>query len=63
MLIETLAQSKKTSEEIKEKMREAVAIEDEVNVQSNLYRPVAKRASLLYFVIADLGEVDPMYQY
>jgi dynein heavy chain len=32
-------------------------------VQSELYRPVAKRASLLYFVIADLGDVDPMYQY
>ncbi len=31
-------------------------------MQSELYRPVAKRASLLYFVIADLGDVDPMYQ-
>lgn len=63
VLIETLAQSKKTSEEIKEKMREASNIEQEILVQSELYRPVAKRASLLYFVIADLGEVDPMYQY
>ncbi|RYH30569.1 hypothetical protein EON65_04765 [archaeon] len=63
VLIETLAQSKKTSEEIKEKMREAVTIETEIQTQSELYRPVAKRASLLYFVIADLGEVDPMYQY
>lgn len=63
VLIETLAQSKKTSEEIKEKMREAANIETEILKQSELYRPVAKRASLLYFVIADLGEVDPMYQY
>ena len=63
VLIETLAQSKKTSEEIKEKMREAEAITDEILKQSELYRPVAKRASLLYFVIADLGDVDPMYQY
>lgn len=63
VLIETLAQSKKTSEEINEKLREAVSIEKEILVQSELYRPVAKRASLLYFVIADLGEVDPMYQY
>lgn len=63
VLIETLAQSKKTSEEIKEKMREASNIEKEILIQSELYRPVAKRASLLYFVIADLGEVDPMYQY
>jgi dynein heavy chain len=63
VLIETLAQSKKTSEEITAKMEEAKAIESEIQVQSELYRPVAKRASLLYFVIADLGEVDPMYQY
>ena len=63
VLIETLSQSKKTSEEIKEKMREAEKITKEILVQSELYRPVAKRASLLYFVIADLGDVDPMYQY
>lgn len=63
VLIETLAQSKKTSEEIKEKMREASSITQEILVQSELYRPVAKRASLLYFVTADLGNVDPMYQY
>lgn len=63
VLIETLAQSKKTSGEIMEKMVEAASIEKEIVVQSELYRPVAKRASLLYFVIADLGDVDPMYQY
>jgi dynein heavy chain len=27
------------------------------------YRPVAKRGSILYFVIADLSTMDPMYQY
>jgi dynein heavy chain len=63
VLIETLAKSKITSGEIKEKLREASAIEKECVVQADLYRPVAKRASLLYFVIADLGNVDPMYQY
>ena len=63
VLIETLAQSKKTSEEIKEKMSEASNIQAEIASQSEFYRPVANRASLLYFVIADLGQVDPMYQY
>ena len=63
VLIETLAHSKKTSEDIKEKMREAQTIEQELIVQSELYRPVAKRASLIYFVVADLADVDPMYQY
>ena len=42
---------------------EAESITKEILVQSELYRPVAKRASRLYFVIADLGDVDPMYQY
>jgi dynein heavy chain, axonemal len=27
------------------------------------YRPVASRGSILYFVIADLALIDPMYQY
>ena len=63
VLIETLAQSKKTSGEINEKLAEATTITEEIRHQSELYRPVAKRASLLYFVIADLGYVDPMYQY
>lgn len=63
VLIETLAQSKRTSGEIVEKMAEGAQIEKEIVIQSELYRPVAKRASLLYFVIADLGNVDPMYQY
>jgi dynein heavy chain len=63
VLIDTLAASKVTAEEIKTKMSEAKVIEQEIVTQSEFYRPVAKRASLLYFVIADLGEVDPMYQY
>jgi dynein heavy chain len=63
VLIETLAQSKVTSTEIKEAMQAAEAIEKEIAETSESYRPVAKRASLLYFVVADMGFVDPMYQY
>lgn len=50
------------SEEIKAKMAEAVATEAEISQRSEDYRPVAKRASLLYFCLADLAVVDPMYQ-
>lgn len=28
----------------------------------NEYRPVAVRASLLFFCVADMAKVDPMYQ-
>ena len=43
-------------------MQEAELTSIEVNKTSEEYRPVAKRASLLYFCLADLANVDPMYQ-
>lgn len=45
------------SSEIKEKMGEAEETEKEIEARSNEYRPVAKRASLLYFCLADLAVV------
>lgn len=62
-LINTLAQSKTTSNEIAHKVAEAEKTEREIDETRNLYRPVAVRASLLFFCIADLALVDPMYQY
>ena len=44
-------------------MQEAEVTSIEVNKTSEEYRPVAKRASLLYFCLADMANVDPMYQY
>lgn len=46
------------SSEIKEKMGEAEETEKEIEARSNEYRPVAKRASLLYFCLADLAVVS-----
>ena len=43
-------------------MQEAEVTAVEVNKTSEEYRPVAKRASLLYFCLADMANVDPMYQ-
>ncbi|RHY24853.1 hypothetical protein DYB25_001221 [Aphanomyces astaci] len=62
-LIETLASSKQTSAIVVEKMKEAEETEKEIDARSNGYRPVAYRAALLFFCIADLSRVDPMYQY
>jgi dynein heavy chain len=42
---------------------EAEATETEIDATRELYRPVARRASLLFFAISDLAAVDPMYQY
>ncbi|KAH9113497.1 hypothetical protein AeMF1_012304 [Aphanomyces euteiches] len=62
-LIEMLGKAKVTSEDINEKMAEAEVTEKTIDETRELYRGVANRASLLFFCIADLSIVDPMYQY
>eukprot|EP00899_Mesostigma_viride_P012150 jgi/Mesvir1/20936/Mv08007-RA.1 len=62
-LINTLAQSKVTSDEISLKVTESEKTEREIDTTRNVYHPVAVRASLLFFCISDLALVDPMYQY
>lgn len=34
-----------------------------INENRENYRVVARRGSVLYFVVADLALIDPMYQY
>jgi dynein heavy chain, axonemal len=63
VLINTLSESKMTSLAIAERVSEAEVTELEINEARSAYLPVASRGSIIYFVIADLGGVDPMYQY
>jgi dynein heavy chain len=62
-LINTLEQSKETSIMINQRMKEAEEMTIEINANRELYRDVAIRGSVLYFVIANVGLMDPMYQY
>jgi dynein heavy chain len=62
-LINTLNQSKVTSAAITERVKLAEETAKEINLARERYRPVALRGSLLYFVVADLSELDPMYQF
>jgi dynein heavy chain len=62
-LIDTLAISKATTEEIMEAMKEADIAEKEIDATRTKYVPVAVRGSILFFCISDLSLVDPMYQY
>eukprot|EP00947_MAST-08B_sp_MAST-8B-sp1_P002409 g2409.t1 len=62
-IIETLDQSKKTSLEINEKMAEAAITEKEIDQTRETMRPIAFRASTLFFCINDMFNIDPMYQY
>jgi len=61
-LIDILEDSKKTSGEINVRMEDAKIVEVEINDTRNLYKTIAVRGSILYFTIADLGGIDPMYQ-
>merc|ERR1711871_1853084 len=62
-LITTLQQSKMTSTMIMERVAEAEKTNEDINSARENYRVVATRGSLIYFVVADLGLIDPMYQY
>lgn len=62
-LINTLEQSKETSVMINERMKEAEEMTKEINANRELYRDVAIRGSVLYFVVANVALMDPMYQY
>jgi dynein heavy chain, axonemal len=60
-LIVVLDESKRTSDEIKVRLQESEITEKEIDTTRELYRPVAYRASLLFFAIVDLAVIDPMY--
>lgn len=60
-LIDILKASKITTNEINGRMADAKVLEVEINDTRNMYSSVAVRGSILYFVIADLGGIDPMY--
>mmetsp|Transcript_7627 Transcript_7627/g.14387 ORF Transcript_7627/g.14387 Transcript_7627/m.14387 type:complete len:3920 (+) Transcript_7627:928-12687(+) len=62
-LIEDLKNSKRVSSEISKRMDQAKVAKIEIEEVRSKYLPVAVRGSILYFVIADLALVDPMYQY
>ena len=62
-LIEVLASAKKKSAEIKQRLKESEITEREIDSKRENYRAVAKRASLLFFCVMDISQIDPMYQY
>jgi dynein heavy chain len=63
VLIDTLGDSKKTSNIIQEKVKVAEQTQTRIAKVRQGYVPVAFQAAQLFFCIADLASVDPMYQY
>jgi len=62
-LVENLETTKSTSTDIEKQVKEAKLTEKSINETRELYRPVAARSSLLYFLLNDLYQIHPMYQF
>ncbi|XP_068084555.1 dynein axonemal heavy chain 3 [Anabrus simplex] len=61
--IQILSSSKVLAEEILAKQVVAAETEVEIDDARNLYTPVSKHSSVLFFCISELANIDPMYQY
>ena len=63
VLIETLSQSKVTSNRIEKQVAIAAKTAAKIDKTRESYKPIALRVAILFFCIADFAQVDPMYQY
>ncbi|XP_069874841.1 dynein axonemal heavy chain 12 isoform X3 [Dipodomys merriami] len=61
--IKVLDSAKIMSNEISKKQQIAEKTELKIAESREGYRPIAKHSSVLFFSIADLANIDPMYQY
>ena len=62
VLIKTLANSKVASNEADRQLKEIVRVQGVIQKVRDGYVPVAVLSSRIFFCIADLSSVDPMYQ-
>ena len=60
-LIMTLENAKTMAKEINESIETSSKLEVTINNVRNSYKPVSERGSILFFVIKNLANIDPMY--
>jgi len=58
-----LSSSKTLSNEISNKQAIAEETEQKIDSARMAYKPIAVHSTILFFSIADLANIDPMYQY
>ncbi|XP_045534007.1 dynein axonemal heavy chain 7 [Papilio machaon] len=61
--VQILNSAKDMSNEIKEKQEVAMITEKAIDAARNDYVPIAVHSTNLFFLIASLANIDPMYQY
>ena len=62
-LINTLSASKVTSDEINVALAAAEKTEANINETRMKYKPYPERGALLFFCVAEMRNIEPMYQY
>ncbi|XP_062240587.1 dynein axonemal heavy chain 2 [Platichthys flesus] len=62
-LVNTLQTSKITATEVSEQLESSEQTEIKIDSAREAYRPCAQRASTLFFILNDMGHIDPMYQF
>lgn len=60
-LVESLESTKALAAEVLVRSAESKKTEAEINAAREIYRDVADRAALVYFVVQDLVTLSPMY--
>ena len=61
VLVESLEQTKTTAAEVLARDEEARTTEAKIDEARGVYRDVAERAALVYFVVQDMVTLSPMY--
>ncbi|CAM9144794.1 unnamed protein product [Heterosigma akashiwo] len=62
-LIETLTETKTAAAEIQNSLEASAKASEELDEQSNVYRPFARDGSTIFFLIQKLSVANPMYQF
>ncbi|XP_075225795.1 dynein beta chain, ciliary-like [Lycorma delicatula] len=62
-LVLNLEKTKQTADEIEIKVAEAKETGIKIDNAREMYRPAARRASILYFILNELNKINPIYQF